>query len=450
MTSTIIENAPGSAARIDAARSAGFDPERLKRISERYARGVDQGEIPGAVVIVMRDGNLVYEEAIGFSDRAAGAQMTADTVFWLASMTKPVTSVATMMLVEQGLIELAAPISRYLPSFANATVGTVQKDGTLDRKPPSRAPTVHDLLRHTAGIVYGEFGNTPVHQAYLAESLFTTSGSLADIVDRIAALPLAHEPGSTWEYSLATDVLARVVEVVSGTSIGKFFEERITGPLGMLSTNFHVRYGAAIAWSDELAGGPLRQTYEAVYRTPPGVESGGGGLHGTARDYARFCQMLLDGGELDGVRLLAPRSVAFMAANHLPDGIRFPPGHADILGAIAPIPQLGQGFGLGFAVRTDPGLHPAPGSVGDFYWAGAGGTYFWIDPAEKLVVVSLTAQPNFEHKAGYRQLIRGLVYQALVDSRQRLGQAGARTSAHTTEGAEPGVGSMTAGFSFRP
>ena len=450
MTTASSENKPGSAVASDAVRRAGFDPERLKRLSERYAKGVDEGEIPGAVVVVMRDGSLVHEEAIGFSDRPAGTPMTEETVFWLASMTKPVTSVAAMMLVEQGLIELAAPVARYLPDFAGVTVGVLQEDGTLDRHPPGRAPTIHDLLRHTAGIVYGEFGNTPVHQAYLTESLFTTSSSLAELVAKIAALPLAHEPGSTYEYSLATDVLARVVEVVSGTSLGDFFADRIMGPLGMSSTGFHVRDDAAIAWSDDLAGGPLRETYEGVYRAPPAVQSGGGGLHGTARDYARFCQMLLNGGELDGIRLLAPRTVAFMAANHLPDGIRFPPGHADMLGSIAPVPQLGQGFGLGFAVRTDPGLHPAPGSVGDFYWAGAGGTYFWIDPVEKLIVVSLTAQPNFEQKARYRQMVRGLVYQAVVDSRQVLGQAGTRTAAHAAAGTEPGVGAAMAGFSFRP
>ncbi len=420
------------------------------RLSQRFARGVDEGEIPGAVVLVMRDGNLVHEEAIGFSDRPQGTPMTKETVFWLASMAKPVTSVAAMMLVEQGLIDLAAPVARYLPAFASVTVGVVQEGETLERRSPAREPTVHDLMRHTAGLVYGEFGSTPVHKAYLEASLFTTSANLAELVDKVAALPLAHEPGSTYEYSLATDVLASVVEVVSGLSIANFIEERIAVPLQMHSTGFHVRGGAAIAWSDELAGGPLRTTYETVYRALPAVQSGGGGLHGTARDYARFCQMLLNGGELDGTRLLSPRSVALMASNHLPDGIMFPPGHADMLGVIAPMPQLGQGFGLGFAVRTDPGLHPAPGSVGEFYWAGAGGTYFWIDPVEKLVVVSLTAQPDFEEKALYRQLIRGLVYQALVESRQSLGHAGNRSAAFSAPGVEPARTAKTAGYSFRP
>ena len=438
------------AASPDAAKRAGFDRDRLRRLSERYVNGVTAAEIPGAVVVVMRDGSLVHEEAIGFSDRPAGIPMTMDTVFWLASMTKPVTSVAAMMLVEEGLLDLAAPISHYLPAFTNVMVGITREDGTLERRPPSRGPTVQDLMRHTAGIVYGEFGNTPVHQAYLAESLFTTSASMAELVDKIAALPLAHEPGSTFEYSLATDVLGRVVEVVSGCSLGAFFAERIAGPLGMQATGFHVRDDAAIAWSDELANGPLRATYEAVYRAPPAVQSGGGGLHGTARDYARFAQMLLDGGELDGVRLLSPRSVALMAGNHLPDGIRLPPGHADLLGVIAPIPLLGQGFGLGFAVRTDPGLHPAPGSVGEFYWAGAGGTYFWIDPIENLVVISLTAQPNFVEKTRYRQLIRSLVYQAMVQSRQSLAQAGSRAVAQCIMGTEPEASSRLAGFSFKP
>ena len=445
---TSMEEADASAH--DRAREAGFDPVRLQRLSKRYASGVEKGEIPGAVIIVMRDGNPVHEEAIGFSDRPTGTEMTMETVFWLASMTKPVTSVAAMMLVEEGAIDLAAPVSRYLPAFAGVTVGVLQDDGRVERRPPSREPTIHDLMRHTAGVVYGEFGDTHVHQAYLAESLFTTSADLAELVDKIAALPLAHEPGSTYEYSLATDVLARVVEVVSATSIGDFLAKRVMAPLGMRSTGFHVENGAAIAWSDELASGALRPTYEAVYRAPPAVQSGGGGLHGTARDYARFCQMLLNGGELEGVRLLSPRSVALMASNHLPDGVRFPPGHADMLGLIAPTPQLGQGFGLGFAVRTDPGLHPAPGSVGEYYWAGAGGTYFWIDPVENLVVLSLTAQPNFGEKAQYRQLIRVLVYQGLMESRQEPGQSGSRIAARSVNEGDIGRGTKTAGYSFRP
>ena len=427
--------------------AAGFDPARLERLSRRYADGVRQGEIPGAVVVVLRDGRVAHEEAVGFADRAAGEAVTADTVFWLASMAKPITSVALMMLVEEGLVDLAAPVSRYIPSFADVQVGVVRDDGSLDRRPPLRAPSVHDLMRHTAGLVYGEFGETPVHRAYLEAALFTTSASLAELVDRIAALPLAHEPGTTFEYSLATDVVARIVEVVSGQSIDAFVADRITTPLGMRSTAFHVGDDARIGWSDEVGGGPLRATYEAIYRAPPAVKSGGGGAHGTARDYARFAQMLLNGGELDGTRLLAPRSVALMTANHLPDGTRVPPGHADLLGVIAPTPRMGQGFGLGFAVRTDPGLHPAPGSVGDFGWAGAGGTIFWVDPVEGLVVVALTAQPDYAPKALYRQLIRSLVYQALATSRQGLGAAGSRLTvgAGPVEADAPGTG-----FSFRP
>ncbi len=430
--------------------AAGFDPGRMERLPRRYADGVRAGEIPGAVILVLRDGRPVIEEAIGFSDRASGEAMTIDTVFWLASMTKPITSAALMMLVEEGLVDLAAPVSHYLPAFADVTLGVVREDGDMERRPPRRGPTVHDLMRHTAGLVYGEFGDTPVHNAYLDAALFTTSSSLAELVDRIAALPLAHEPGTTFEYSLATDVVARVVEVASGQLIDAFVEERIATPLGMTATAFHVGSSARIGWSDEVGGGPLRTTYEAVYRSPPAVKSGGGGAYGTARDYARFAQMLLNGGDLDGVRVLSPRSVALMTTNHLPDGTCLPPGHADMLGVIAPTAELGQGFGLGFAVRTDPGLHPAPGSVGEFYWAGAGGTYFWVDPAERLVVVALTAQPNYEEKARYRQLVRGLVYQGLVESRQDLGQPGSRFAVRTgVPSSEHGL-TRKAGFSFRP
>lgn len=409
--------------------SAGFDPFRLDRLRDRYQAGVDDGEVPGAVVLVMRDGRTVYHEAIGFADRSAGVAMTTDTLFWLASMTKPITSVAAFMLVEEGHIDLSAPVSRYLAAFARTTLGTTDSDGSLKRTPTIREPTVHDLMRHTAGMVYGDLGNTVVHQKYVAASLFTTSRDLAHLVDRLADLPLAHEPGTAFEYSMATDVLGRLIEVVADEPLEQHLERRVLGPLGMTSTGFQVPEGRLIAWSDDIPPGELKNAMEKTCRALPVITSGGGGLYGTAHDYSRFAQMLLNGGELEGERLLSPRSVAYMTANHLFDSIVMPTGHTETLNVIAPIPELGQGFGLGFAVRTDPGLHPAPGSVGEFYWAGAGGTYFWVDPAEALAVVALTAQPNAGDKVRFRQLPRALVYQAMVDSRQGIGNAGGRTMA---------------------
>jgi CubicO group peptidase (beta-lactamase class C family) len=429
---------------------AGFATERLARITARYSTGVASGEIPGAVVLVMRDGHVVYEEAIGFSERATGTPMTLDTRFWLASMTKPVTSVAAMMLIEEGRVDLSAPVAKYLPELNDLAVGVVQADGTLARRTPLRQPTIQDLMRHTAGFVYGEFGSSPVHQAYVATELFTKSHDMTELVKRLAALPLAHEPGTTFEYSIATDVLGRLVEVVSGEPIDHHIARRIAAPLGMTSMDFHVPAGLPVAWADGIATVPGRDAIVAAVRRPPRLLSGGGGLYGTARDYARFAQMLLNGGELDGARLLSPRSVALMTANHLPDGIRFAAEVTIMLSVVAPVPALGQGFGLGFAVRTDPGLHPAPGSVGDFYWAGAGGTYFWVDPAERLVAVVLTAQPEYEIKVRYRQLARTLVYQAMTVSRQPAARPGRRISATGHTPAQERSSPDTAGKSFKP
>ena len=396
--------------------AAGFSGDRLARIEARYAAGVEAGEIPGAVVLVLRDGQVVYDKAIGFRDRAAGAAMTSDTVFWLASMTKPVTSVAIMMLVEEGLVDLNAEAALYLPELAGLKVGVPGDDGALTTRAPMRQPTVHDLLRHTAGLVYGEFGDTPVHQAYIAANLFARDRTNAEFIERLAQLPLAAEPGSTFEYSVATDVLGRIVEVVSGQSLDVFFRSRIAEPLGLTALDFHVAEGRPLAWSDAALPEGAQAALDGMFRSRPTLLSGGGGLFGTAADYARFGQMLLNGGSLDGVRLLAPATVALMTANHLPDGVAFAPKIVSMLSVIAPTPALGQGFGLGFAVRTDPGLHPAAGSVGDYFWAGAGGTYFWVDPVEGLVVVALTAQPDYVCKVRFRQLIRTLVYQAIERS----------------------------------
>ena len=430
--------------------SAGFATARLDRITARYTAGVASGEIPGAVVLVMRDGRIVYEEAIGFSERATGTPMTLDTRFWLASMTKPITSVAAMMLIEEGRVDLSAPVAKYLPEFTDLTVGVVDTDGTLTRRAPLRPPTVQDLMRHTAGFVYGEFGSTPVHQAYMAAEPFAKSRDSAELTERLAALPLAHEPGTTFEYSVATDVLGRLVEVVSGEPLDRHIARRIAVPLGITSLDFHVPAGLPIAWADGIAPGPARDAVEAAVRNPPRVPSGGGGLYGTARDYLRFAQMLLNGGELEGTRLLSPRSVALMTANHLPDGIRFAPEVTAMLRVVAPAPELGQGFGLGFAVRTDPGLHPAPGSVGDFFWAGAGGTYFWVDPAEGLVAVAFTAQPDYETKVRYRQLARTLVYQALTDSRQTTARPGHRIAVAKHMRNQAGDGPPPTGKTLQP
>lgn len=402
----------GRMSEIDPAQ-AGFSIERLDRLDARYRRGVEDGEIPGAVVLIMRGGKIVHHKAIGFADRAAGAPMSEETVFWLASMSKPITSVAALLLTEWGLLDLSAPVADYLPALAGLQLAVEKADGTCELKAPSRQPTVQDLLRHTSGMVYGDFGDGPVHRAYRKADPLAKKITSAQMIERLASLPLAHQPGSTFEYSLSVDVLGRIVEVISGQTLDRFLDEHIMRPLGMTSTAFHVPLAKSFAWQDNVQA---RDSLEQKLCQAPALLSGGGGLYGTAEDYGRFAQMLLSGGEFAGTRLLSPASVALMTSNHLPDGIEYPSAIVSMLSVIAPIPQIGQGFGLGVAVRTDPGLHPAPGNVGDFYWAGAGGTYFWVDPAENMLAVVMTAQPEYAVKVRYRQLARNLVYQALINS----------------------------------
>ncbi|HEV8678790.1 MAG TPA: serine hydrolase, partial [Stellaceae bacterium] len=297
----------------------------------------------------------------------------------------------------------------YLPEFAELTVG-------VERRKPARAMTVQDLLRHTSGLTYEDFGDSPVQMIWRDAQLRDENQTNADLVAKLARLPLMFEPGSTWEYSRSTDVVGRIVEVISGKALGDFFAERITGPLGMVDTGFGATGERAArvaeAQADPATGKrpPMRNVVE-----PGRFQSGGGGAVSTAADYLRFCQMLLNGGELDGVRLLAPKTIAHMASDHLPPGVAY--GGIARFGALAPVPELGIGFGLGFAVRTHQGRSPVPGSVGDFFWHGVTGTTFWIDPAEQLIAVFLLQSP--ERRLRYRNLTRQLVYAALTRSRGR-------------------------------
>ena len=403
----------GSAAKTT---EAGFSSERLARITKFFQGEVDKGAIPGVTLIVSRDGKVAYQQALGYQDREKKAPMKQDAIFRIASMSKPITSVAVMMLAEEGKIDLLAPVMQYLPEFKDVKVGVIKGEGanaTLTTEDVQRPMTVQDLLRHTSGLVYGPFGNTLVHQAYKKANMFDPTQTLAEFVTKISKLPLAHQPGTVWEYGMSTDVLGRVVEVVSGMPFDRFVEERITKPLGMRDTGFYL---------SEAQGARLAepQVDPATGRRPGGAGtadltkekvkwfSGGGGMLSTSDDYARFCQMLLNGGSLGEVRLLSPKTVALMSSDALPPGIpRL--GYEEM----APTLEMGQGFGLGFAVRTEPGHSPVPGSVGDFYWAGAYGTYFWIDPAEKLFAVLMVQMP-FPQSGPYRRAMRELVYGALV------------------------------------
>jgi CubicO group peptidase (beta-lactamase class C family) len=395
---------------------AGFSVDRLGRITALLQGEVDKGAIPGAVVLVAREGKLVYLQALGYRDREKKIAMKADAIFRIASMTKPITSVAVMMLAEEGKIDLIAPVAQYLPEFKDVKVGVEKTDAsgtaTLALEEPRRAMTVQDLLRHTSGLVYGPFGNTLVHQAYNKANLFDGGQTLAEFVTKLSKLPLAHQPGTVWEYGMSTDVLGRIVEVVSGMAFDRFVEERITGPLGMRDTAFYLSAAQAARLAEPQADPatgkrPGASSAENLTKERQKWFSGGGGLLSTAGDYARFCQMLLNRGELNGVRLLAPKTLAVMTADQLPPGIpRL--GYEEM----APTPEMGQSFGLGFAVRTDAGHSPISGSVGDYFWAGAYGTYFWIDPQEKMFAVMMAQMP-FPQSGYYRRAMRELVYGAL-------------------------------------
>lgn len=404
--------------KVSRPEDSGFSAERLGRITKFFQGDVDKGAIPGAILLVVRDGKLVYLQTVGYQDREKRSPMKSDVIFRLASMTKPITSVAVMMLAEEGKIDLIAPVAQYLSEFKDVKVGVEKADAnsgkpTLVLEEPRRAMTVQDLLRHTSGLVYGPFGNTLVHQAYNKANLFDGSQTLAEFVTKLSKLPLAHQPGTVWEYGMSTDVLGRIVEVVSGVTFDRFVEERITGPLGMRDTAFYLTASQAArlaeAQVDPATGKRPGASAENLTKEKQKWFSGGGGLLSTAADYARFCQMLLNRGELSSVRLLAPKTIAVMTADQLPPGIPRVGGYEDV----APTPEMGHSFGLGFAVRSDAGHSPMSGSVGDYFWAGAFGTYFWIDPQENLFAVMMVQMP-FPQSGPYRRALRELVYGALV------------------------------------
>jgi len=398
---------------------AGFSSERLASLTEVFQGRVDQGAIPGAVLLVARDGKIVYLQAVGYQDREKRIAMKTDAIFRIASMSKPITSVAVMMLVEEGKIDLFAPVSHYLPEFKEVKVGAEKTDPATGKpalalENVQRPMTVLDLLRHTSGLVYGPFGTSLIHQAYNKANLFDSGETLAQFVTKLTGLPLAHQPGSAWEYGMSTDVLGRLVEVVSGVPFDQFVERRITKPLGMRDTGFYLNSAQAPRLAepqpDPTTGQPVTAaTAENLTKEKVKWFSGGGGMLSTAADYARFCQMLLNGGELGGVRLLSPKTVAIMSADQLPPNLPIVGGFEDL----APAPETGQSFGLGFAVRTRLGPNPANGSVGDYFWAGAFGTYFWIDPHEKLYAIELLQMP-FPLAGYYRRAMREVVYGALL------------------------------------
>jgi len=392
--------------------SVGLSPERLQRITEKLNERIAKGDIPGAVLLIARQGKVAYFEAMGSLDPEKKTPMTKGGIFRIYSMTKPITTAMAMMLFEQGQLALSDPVAKYIPAFNDLKVGKEKKEAdgttTLELVAAERPMTVHDLMRHSSGLTYGFFGATPVKKAYLEADLYRGEFTNAEFVDRLAKLPLAFQPGTTWDYGHSTDVLGRIVEVISGKSLYAYMKEQLFDPLGMTDTMFHVandparqaRLAEPFANDRGIGGGISFSDPRLAVKD----ELGGQGMVGTAMDYAVFANMLLNGGTAEGKRYLGPKTVGYMASDHMGDVVRR--GPFDLMGA-------GYKFGLGFAVRTESGVAPIAGSLGDYYWGGAGGTYFWIDPKEKMVVVYMMQSPS--KRVAYRALLRDMVYAAIVE-----------------------------------
>ncbi len=390
---------------------AGLRADRLGVIRDGINAEIAAGRIPGAVLAVARRGRVAFLEAFGQREPESGTPMAPDAIFSIASMTKPMTSVAILQLVEQGRILLGDPVSAYLPEMAELKVGKL--DGhTISLRAPSRLPTIQDLLRHTSGFTYQNRGSTALHATYPGSS--TTAAltlSKQQAISRLASCPLMFEPGSSWEYGFSTDVLGFVVEAVSGQTLGDYLSDNIWEPLGMTDTAFrlgerhHGRYARALP-NDPVTGAPQSLFHEAS--GTPHWDSGGGGAVSTARDYLRFAEMLRHGGSLEGARVLGPQTVRLMTADHLPATTA-----NRIADTMDPAAE-GYGFGLGVAVRRADGVSALVGSQGDYYWSGVFGTYFWIDPDRELSCVFLAAAPG-TIRLRMRQVSRSLVYQALAD-----------------------------------
>jgi CubicO group peptidase (beta-lactamase class C family) len=380
----------------------GLSESGLARLRRVLTREIERKRLPGAVAMIARQGKLGFLEAFGVQDPASGAPMQIDSIFRIYSMTKPVVSVAIMMLVEEGRLFLADPLSKYVPAFADPKVA-VERDGRVELVPAERPITIQDLLRHTSGLTYEFVGTAAVQRMYLDKKLPSTDQTNADQVERLASLPLFSQPGKQWDYSRSTDVLGRIIEIVSGETLGEFLRQRIFAPLGMNDTGFHVPTEKQSRIAEPFAKDP--DSGEAVrlldIRRPARFESGGGGLVSTLPDYARFLDKLAAGGTCEGQRLLARKTIDLMRSDHLGPNVR---RGSELL-------QPGHGFGLGFAVRTEPGMSVMPGSVGLYFWGGIAGTTFWIDPKEELYAMMLVQAPG--QRDYYRALFRTLVYGAL-------------------------------------
>lgn len=395
--------------------SVGFSARRLARMTSWFEAQTKKGDPSGFVVAVARGGKLAYLQPIGFADHDKAIPMRTDSIFRIGSMSKQITSVATMMLVDEGKLDLDAPVAQYLPELKDKQV--VKTDPTtgdailLELEPAKRAMTIRDLLRNTSGLVYAMadyadpgFGNTAIHLLYGARAPFRRDKPIASFVASLGTLPLLHQPGEVWEYSIGYDVLGRVIEVVSGQTFDQFLQSRLFAPLRMVDTGFYVPEDKLARLVAVPGAQPAPFSDGDVIKSPT-LLSGGGGIVSTAPDLLRFCQMLLNGGELDGARILKPETVRLMMTNSLPSDMHVAGHEAG--------PAFGTGWGLGFAIRTNPDFSLIPGAVGSFNWQGSWGTFFSVDPAQKLILLMMMQRPQYRDNAFYFNAIRRLPYAAL-------------------------------------
>ena len=391
---------------------AHFDRAKLDRVGDYLRDQVANGKIPGAVLLIQQHGKPVYHEFFGVRDVATELPMTDDTIFRIFSMTKPITSVVAVMLIAEGKFKLDDPVSKYIPSFANVKVGVekLAEDGkkTLELVPPERPPTILDLMRQTSGITYAFYGDSLVRKAYRAANIYAGDFDNAEFAERIAKLPLQNQPGTLWQYGHSTDVLGRIMEIVTGKSLLDIEREKLLDPLGMNETRFYV----ADPEKKQLIARPMpndsnyRVGFESTPEIPMKWESGGGGMVSTMSDLARFSQMILNGGKFDGRQYLSPKSFELMTTDHVgPD--------SGVGRDLLYFPGDGFGFGLGFAVRTDPGnaKPPPAGSLGELKWDGASGCYFVIDRKQDMFFVLLEQTPSERQRI--QPAVKRLIYEAM-------------------------------------
>ena len=395
----------------------GISSEKSNLLVNELELRVTQGELPGAVLMVVRNHKVVIHEPIGFRDRIEHSKMQKDSIFRIASMTKPIVSICALQLMEQGKLSLEDPVSKFLPEFENIQVGeettNLLGEKELSLVPPNKKMTIQDLMRHTSGLTYGWVKTALVDQLYESNQVMLMDQTLEEQVKKLATLPLKHQPGTTWEYGLSTDVLGRVIEVIAEESLDHILQRYIFEPLQMIDTQFgfdsQKLHRVAESQINPETG---KRFLNLATSIKPKKLSGGGGLTSTAMDYAKFCQMILNGGELYGKKIISRKSIELMVANHLPDQTNFPASTLYEWGAAMPSPShFGTGFGLGLQVRLEAGRNPLPGSVGDLTWMGIWGTSFVIDPKEKLILILLTQQPNKLKE--HHRLLRQMVYSLL-------------------------------------